>query len=112
MTPTQLYRHFDASDRLLYVGISHDAWKRLRAHLARSPWRSQFFRMTVEQYPTRGAAVDAEAAAILSERPLFNKEGLSRERRHEPFDAAEEMWKFERWLARPREPASSAVGSS
>jgi hypothetical protein len=101
MTPTQLYRHFDASDRLLYIGISRCAWKRLQQHLASSPWREQFFRMTVEDYPTRGAAIDAEAAAILAEQPTFNKEGR-RPASNATFNAVEEMAKFERWLARPR----------
>jgi hypothetical protein len=103
MTPTQLYRHFDACDRLLYVGISADAWKRLQQHFSRSPWGKDIARMTVEDHPTRGAAVDAEAAAILSEQPPFNKAGLEQPL-PAPLPDAIEMARFEEWLARERSP--------
>lgn len=75
MTPTQLYRHFDASGRLLYVGISNDARQRLQQHLKCCDWRARFSSMTVEEHPTRGSAVDAEARAILEEHPIYNRAG-------------------------------------
>ena len=69
---TALYRHFDAEGRLLYVGISLNAFSRLMQHRRDSAWFRQIASITVEWFPTRGKAVDAERAAIQAERPLHN----------------------------------------
>lgn len=67
-----LYRHFDASGKLLYVGISLHAVSRLVGHKNSSPWVWSIARMEVETYSTRKAAEQAEREAIENERPLFN----------------------------------------
>lgn len=72
--PTQLYRHFDAAGRLLYVGISLHALHRLAQHRG-SPWYAQIARVDIEVHPSRTAALCAEARAIAQERPLFNVRG-------------------------------------
>lgn len=72
MTQTALYRHFDASGRLLYVGISLSAVQRLAQH-ASSDWSADIRRVDVEVYPTRDAALAAEAVAIRDERPEHNR---------------------------------------
>lgn len=100
MTPTQLYRHFDASGRLLYVGISNDARQRLQQHLKCCDWRARFSSMTVEEHPTRGSAVDAEARAILEEHPIYNRAGR-RKQYPVTFDDAAEMAKLEAMMAGP-----------
>ncbi len=69
----QLYRHFDAEDRLLYVGISLSAVERLRQHVARSGWAADIARITVETHPDRETAMKAERRAVEQERPIFNK---------------------------------------
>jgi hypothetical protein len=69
---TELYRHYDARDRLLYVGISLSAVGRLAQHRSDSGWYSDITRVTVERFATRQQALDAEALAIKSERPLHN----------------------------------------
>lgn len=70
---TALYRHFDAQDVLLYVGISLSAVHRLEQHRHRSGWFGQIKRVDVEWHPSREAALDAEALAIALEIPLWNK---------------------------------------
>jgi hypothetical protein len=72
---TQLYRHWDGSDppRLLYVGIATAASARQMAHAGHSGWMKLVRTITVsEPYPSRQAALAAEAAAIKSEKPRFN----------------------------------------
>lgn len=68
---TTLYRHFDASGALLYVGISLSVLDRLTAHRA-SRWHSDIAAVTLEHFPTREAALDAEAEAITNENPKYN----------------------------------------
>jgi predicted GIY-YIG superfamily endonuclease len=67
-----LYRFFDADETLLYVGISLNAAKRASQHRKDKPWWPDVATMTVERHDTREAALEAEAEAIRSERPLHN----------------------------------------
>lgn len=69
---TQLYRHFDRRDRLLYVGLSINAMHRGHGH-KRKVWFTRVSKMLIENYPTKEAAMMAERVAITKERPLFNK---------------------------------------
>lgn len=69
---TALYRHFDASGRLLYIGISLNAVSRLAQHRITSPWFEDIARIELEWHETRTAAHDAERAAIRDERPIHN----------------------------------------
>lgn len=69
---TQLYRHFDADGNLLYVGISLSALKRLAQHSQSAQWYCQIARVSIEHFPTREEALDAEALAIHRENPLHN----------------------------------------
>ena len=68
---TYLYRHFDAENSLLYVGISLSAINRLSQH-RRSAWADQIVNVKVEQYPSRHAALVAEFIAIQTECPKHN----------------------------------------
>ena len=68
----QLYRHFNQSEELLYVGISVSAMLRLGQHCAVSPWFKDISRVMIETFPTREDALAAEKAAIKTERPKFN----------------------------------------
>lgn len=70
--PCQLYRHYDAQDRLLYVGISLSAVARLTQHKSVAHWSSDIVRLTIETFPTRELALEAERAAIEAEKPLHN----------------------------------------
>ena len=80
MTPTQLYRHYDADNVLLYVGIANDAATRLKRH----SWRKAVARSEITVFKTRAEALAAESKAILTECPKFNVVHLPKEdRRHQ-----------------------------
>lgn len=68
---TQLYRHFDAHGKLLYVGISQSALLRLHQHKS-SPWFNDIAMVRITHFKTRGAAIKNEAAAIRLEHPAHN----------------------------------------
>lgn len=68
-----LYRFFGADGKLLYVGISADAFNRAKGHASTSDWSDEAASMTVTRYPTRFAAMKAERQAIGVECPLYNK---------------------------------------
>ena len=70
---THLYRHYDHAGKLLYVGLSGDGVGRWMMHKRKSPWADDVAIMTVDHYPTKEAASDAEAEAILTEKPRFNR---------------------------------------
>lgn len=76
--PIQLYRHFDAKGKLLYVGISRNSGMRFAGHRRNSAWAHLSTRMTVEMFPSRLAASIAELKAIENEKPLHNKAHLER----------------------------------
>jgi hypothetical protein len=69
--PTHLYRHFDCNGTLLYISVSLHAVARLFGH-KNSAWFGPIARVEVETFPTREAALKAEAAAISIEGPVFN----------------------------------------
>src|SRR6516165_2240870 len=68
----QLYRHFDGNGQLLYVGISLSTVSRLSQHRHGSDWFAEIRNVTIEDFPTREAAVAAEQAAIAAEKPRYN----------------------------------------
>jgi hypothetical protein len=70
--PTQLYRHYDKEGRLLYIGLSYSAWRRLVDHAIHSPWFQHIAVVTIETLPNRAAAIEAEREAIRVEKPLMN----------------------------------------
>ena len=67
-----LYRFFDGSGVLLYVGITIDPPSRFRAHGAVKEWWGQVRRIELEQFISRKAVLHAEREVIRSEGPLFN----------------------------------------
>lgn len=69
-----LYRHFDKSGQLLYVGISLNAVIRLSQHRDSSHWYDQIARVDVEPFPSRVSALAAERSAVQKERPLHNRQ--------------------------------------
>ena len=73
--PTALYRHFGEGDALLYVGISLSPVARLSKHADASHWSRQITRVSIEWFPSRSAALAAEARAILDENPAHNIAG-------------------------------------
>lgn len=72
---TELYRLYDATDRLLYVGVSVNIVERLRSHSHRcgQAWWPTVAYCTLERFPSGAAALAAEVHAIKSEGPIHNK---------------------------------------
>lgn len=69
----ELYRHFDATDKLLYVGITKNPSRRLSEHAANSHWWNQIAKITIERFQSKAHAQVAEKKAIRAEKPEFNK---------------------------------------
>jgi predicted GIY-YIG superfamily endonuclease len=69
---TALYRFLGSEDASLYIGITHDLGERWSSHARKQPWWHEVRRLTVDMYPDREAAQDAETAAIKAERPRHN----------------------------------------
>lgn len=69
---TSLYRHWDDSGNLLYVGISIHPFIRLDQHRVSSHWFSSVVRVDIERFSCRDEAQKAERIAIASENPLHN----------------------------------------
>jgi predicted GIY-YIG superfamily endonuclease len=68
----QLYRMFDRTGNLLYVGITNNPIERWRTHAQRKEWWHSVIRIEVEDYPSQRTALAAEVVAIRTESPLHN----------------------------------------
>jgi predicted GIY-YIG superfamily endonuclease len=73
MSSTSLYRHFDGDGELLYIGISGNPERRLGEHKRSADWCDEIASPATEAYATRAEAINAESAAIETERPMHNK---------------------------------------
>jgi predicted GIY-YIG superfamily endonuclease len=73
-----VYRMFDATGRLLYVGMTGELGKRLSSHTDKV-WFLAVTTITIERHPGYAEAALAEQEAISTEGPLHNKVGLSKE---------------------------------
>lgn len=72
-----VYRAFDESGRLLYVGCTVNVEGRMATHAEKSPWHLFHSRLEVEEFPTRDEAAAAEVVAIATEHPRWNMRGRS-----------------------------------
>lgn len=72
MPSHHLYRHFNASGDLLYVGVSLSTVARLKQHRTNSNWFELIDRITIERFKSRDQALEAERKAIETETPLHN----------------------------------------
>lgn len=88
---TSLYRHYNASGVLLYVGISMEYDKRTRAHRGTAPWLKDVAYSYVTYYPDRQLAKVAEAIAVRTEEPLHNKIRFN----HMTADTARLVWRHQ-----------------
>lgn len=76
--PHVVYRCYDADDRLLYIGCTHDIGGRMQVHA--SSWGNpasavlnmRMVRSTEVEYPDKATARAAERQAIFDEAPLLN----------------------------------------
>lgn len=67
-----LYRYFDKSGDLLYVGISVSAVARMAQHKATADWFEQAARIEIEKAGSLEEALKKERDAIKAECPKFN----------------------------------------
>jgi predicted GIY-YIG superfamily endonuclease len=72
--PHILYRFYDRTGVLLYIGITVDLGERMKAHAKDKLWWSDVDRSAtrIEYLDNRRAALDAEREAIKAEKPLEN----------------------------------------
>lgn len=72
-----LYRFFNESGELLYVGISKTAFERFSQHQGTKEWFSEISQISLEHYPNRYLAAAHETIAIFNEAPRYNILGQS-----------------------------------
>jgi predicted GIY-YIG superfamily endonuclease len=72
--PHILYRFYDRTNVLLYIGITVNLEERMAKHAAEKDWWPRVDRSAtrIEYYDSRRAALDAEREAIKAEKPLYN----------------------------------------
>lgn len=66
-----VYRIFDASGSLLYVGMSGQPLTRIQAH-AKKKWFACADRVEIRWHKTKQSALNAEAVSIIMDKPTFN----------------------------------------
>lgn len=72
-TGHSLYRFFDASGLLLYIGITNNPRLRFGQHRDSKTWWRDVAVREITHYSSRAELEAAEKAAIRRERPLYNK---------------------------------------
>lgn len=75
MTRTALYRAYDDTGQLLYVGITSSFGRRWEEHSRTKPWWPLTQTQTITWCDSRPAAESAELAAIATENPRHNIAG-------------------------------------
>ena len=70
--PAEVYRYFDSSGRLLYVGVSLSAAHRAASHRADKWWWRDVARIEVSHFSWRQDALTEERRAIIFEQPMHN----------------------------------------
>lgn len=70
-----VYRYFNCDGRLLYIGCSKDPWTRYRSHRQDSRlWIDEVARGKISVFPSQAEALSAEKAAIIAEKPIYNRQ--------------------------------------
>jgi len=72
-SPNVLYRFWDSSNSLLYIGISKSFGNRFNQHAHMAEWFSKAHSVTIEHYSDRKSVESAEKRAIKTEKPIHNK---------------------------------------
>lgn len=73
-----LYRLWNQSHVLLYVGVTDNLERRLEQHAAEKDWYPEVASVSTEELPTMRLALESEARAIFWEQPRFNILGSPR----------------------------------
>jgi len=69
-----VYRCFDFTGQLIYIGSTAARLSRFKVHETQSPWWPEAVDIKVERFPTIFQARAAERLAIIAEVPLHNKQ--------------------------------------
>lgn len=69
---TSVYLYFDASDILIYVGITSRGIKRQREHERDKPWWGFTRRQEIEHFDNKEDAIERERSLIATYSPPFN----------------------------------------
>jgi predicted GIY-YIG superfamily endonuclease len=108
MSKTTLYRIYDATDRLLYVGVTGNWFERVAQHANGKGWWDDVATIKVQAFDSRAEALAAETQAIRTEHPLHNV----RHRRIAWVPASPEFTTMvERWEALMRERLAAIEAS-
>lgn len=67
-----VYRLFDASGELLYIGATVDFHRRMSLHKSKTGWWPAVHETTIRRFVDLPAAYEAEETAIRLERPRYN----------------------------------------
>ena len=67
-----LYRFYNSSGVLLYVGVTNDPPRRFGDHRKAKEWWSEVARINLEMFAGRDELLRAEIEAIKIEHPLYN----------------------------------------
>lgn len=67
-----LYRMYNQSGALLYVGMTLNPYGRFRGHRIDKPWWHEVDTIKLERFADRPAVLAAERRAISTEEPLYN----------------------------------------
>ena len=78
---TTLYRAFNQSNELLYIGISCSVMNRMQGHKGQSCWFKEMTTLKTEHYDTREEALTAESKAIKEEKPRYNVQGRAKKQK-------------------------------
>lgn len=70
-----VYRLFEESGRLLYVGISKDPLVRWQEHIGSRDWWPRVAEYEIAWCPNRAEARAVERAVIAGEQPAYNSRG-------------------------------------
>lgn len=70
--PHLVYRLYDLTGVLLYVGVTDNWARRREQHLVERPWFPEVARMETESFGDRGAALARESVLIRSSAPRHN----------------------------------------
>lgn len=99
-----VYRCYDESGRLIYIGSTSSMWDRLTQHRYDTWWTPLLAKLRMQVFPTIEAARAAERVAILHEEPAFNVRPRRRnwDELYSTLGLADlAMWR--RWVHRDRE---------
>jgi predicted GIY-YIG superfamily endonuclease len=72
MTSHCLYRFYDRTGGLLYIGITMNPTARWKQHSQEKNWWTDVANITIEPHQDKGSVILAERLAIINERPKYN----------------------------------------